>query len=214
MNAYTTVKEPCSTELVIKKSRFIGQLYPVSSMEQAQEVLAEVKKKYWDARHNCSAIIVGDRGEYTRCSDDGEPQGTAGVPMLEALKGSGLTNVLAVVTRYFGGVLLGTGGLVRAYTASVSEVCAAAPKLSYAPFALYRLDVPFKLWGKLEGAIYSLGGRIKTIEYAENIRLTLHIPPEATARFEKTLSELSAGKLFASFVQEELVAEERQKSIE
>lgn len=208
MNEYTTVKEPFSTELVIKKSRFIGQLYPVSSMEEAQSILAEVKKKYWDARHNCSAVIVGEKGEYTRCSDDGEPQGTAGVPMLEALKGSGLTNVLAVVTRYFGGILLGTGGLVRAYTSSVSEACAAAPKLHYCPYELYRLDVPFKLWGKLEGSIYSVGGMIKSIEYAENIRLMLHIPPEQASRFQKILSELSAGKLSAEFVGEESVATE------
>jgi len=208
MIGYTTVKEPFSTEIVIKKSRFIGQLYPVGSMEEAQSVLAEVKKKYWDARHNCSAMVIGERGEYTRCSDDGEPQGTAGVPMLEALKGSGLTNVLAVVTRYFGGVLLGTGGLVRAYTSAVSEACAGAPKLRYRPFALYGLDAPFKLWGKLEGSIYSLGGAIKSIDYAENIRLMLHIPPENTAKFEKMLSELSAGKLFAENLGEESVAEE------
>lgn len=208
MKEYITVKEPCATELVIKKSRFIGQLYPVESMEQAQSVLAEVKKKYWDARHNCSAVVIGENGAYTRCSDDGEPQGTAGVPMLEALKGSGLTNVLAVVTRYFGGVLLGTGGLVRAYTSAVSEICAVAPKLRYRAFAVLRLEVPFKLWGKLEGSIYAIGGSVKNIEYAEQIRLHLYIPPENVQKFYKNFSEISAGKLFAEELGEESVAEE------
>lgn len=206
MNEYVTVKEPFFTEIVIKKSRFIGQLYPVESMEQAQKILSDVKKQYWDARHNCSAVVIGTRGEYTRCSDDGEPQGTAGMPMLEALKGSGLTNTLAVVTRYFGGVLLGTGGLVRAYTSAVSEACVSAPKLRYQPFMLYRAEIPFKLWGKLEGSLYSLGGRVKSIDYAENIRLCLYIPPENAQKFVKTLSELSAGKISADACGEESVA--------
>ena len=104
-----------------KKSRFIATLKPVCSEEEAAAFIAEIKKKYWDARHNCSAYIIGKRGELTRCSDDGEPSGTAGRPMLEVLSGSGVTNAAVVVTRYFGGTLLGTGGLVRAYTKAVKE---------------------------------------------------------------------------------------------
>jgi uncharacterized YigZ family protein len=104
-----------------KKSRFIATLKPVTSEEEATEFIASLKKKYWDARHNCSAYIIGKRGELTRCSDDGEPSGTAGRPMLEVLTGREVTNICAVVTRYFGGTLLGTGGLVRAYTQAVKE---------------------------------------------------------------------------------------------
>lgn len=104
-----------------KKSRFIATLKPVASEEEATEFIASLKKKYWDARHNCSAYIIGKRGELTRCSDDGEPSGTAGRPMLEVLSGREVTNICAVVTRYFGGTLLGTGGLVRAYTQAVKE---------------------------------------------------------------------------------------------
>ena len=195
MKGFVTVSEPSSVETVIKKSRFIGQLYPVSSMEEAQERLLCVKKKYWDARHSCSAVIIGQSGEYTRCSDDGEPQGTAGVPMLEALKGSGLTNVLCVVTRYFGGVLLGAGGLVRAYSSSVSEVCASAKRITYTPCFLYSLDVPFKLWGRMEGAIYYLGGAFKSIDYAEDIKTLVLITPEAEKGFLSTVQEISAGKI-------------------
>ncbi len=203
MKPYCTVKEPVITETVIKKSRFIGQLYPVLSFEEAQERLLSVRKKYWDARHSCSAVVIGEGGEYTRCSDDGEPQGTAGVPMLEALKGSGLTNTLAVVTRYFGGVLLGAGGLVRAYSSAVSETCAAAVRLYHEPCFLYALDIPFKLWGKLEGGVYAAGGSFKKTEYAEVIRAQVLMPPASAEGFLNAVSEASAGKLCPVFLGEE-----------
>lgn len=103
-------------EIVEKKSRFIAGVYKVETVEEAEAKIAEVSKKYWDARHNCYAFVIGENSEITRCSDNGEPSGTAGKPILEVIKGSGVTNVLVIVTRYFGGVLLGTGGLVRAYT--------------------------------------------------------------------------------------------------
>ena len=103
-------------EIEEKKSRFIAHVYPVQSEEQAVSYINEVKKKYWDARHNCWAYSIGEKQPALRCSDDGEPSGTAGKPMLEVLTGQELHNVVAVVTRYFGGTLLGTGGLIRAYT--------------------------------------------------------------------------------------------------
>ena len=100
-------------EIVEKKSRFIATVKPVDSEEEASAFIAEMKKKYWDARHNCYAYVIGERKEFMRCSDDGEPQGTAGKPMLDVLLGEELYNIAVVVTRYFGGTLLGTGGLVR-----------------------------------------------------------------------------------------------------
>ena len=103
-------------EIVEKKSRFIAHVQAVETVEEAQEFIEAVKKKYWDARHNCSAFSVGEQNPLTRCSDDGEPGGTAGKPILEVIQGSGICNIAIVVTRYFGGTLLGTGGLVRAYT--------------------------------------------------------------------------------------------------
>lgn len=108
-------------EIVEKKSRFIATIEVVASQEEATAFINATKKKYWDAKHNCSVFVIGDNGEVTRCSDDGEPSGTAGRPMLEVLKGEKITNACVVVTRYFGGVLLGTGGLVRAYQAAVKE---------------------------------------------------------------------------------------------
>lgn len=108
-------------ELVEKKSRFIATVRPVESEEEAAAFIEEMKKKYYDARHNCSAYVLGSKAQLTRSSDDGEPSGTAGRPMLEVLLGSGIRNVAAVVTRYFGGTLLGTGGLVRAYSGVLKE---------------------------------------------------------------------------------------------
>lgn len=119
--SYRVLLEGGQGEYVEKKSRFIATLRKCESEEQASAFIEEMKKKYWDARHNCSAYCIGARGELTRCSDDGEPSGTAGRPMLEVLTGEGIRNAAVVVTRYFGGVLLGTGGLVRAYTRAVQE---------------------------------------------------------------------------------------------
>ena len=116
---YRMLSKGAQAELVEKKSRFIATIRPVSSEEEAVAFIEEMKKKYYDARHNCSAFVIGSKGELTKSSDDGEPSGTAGRPMLEVLTGSGIRNIAAVVTRYFGGVLLGTGGLVRAYSGAV-----------------------------------------------------------------------------------------------
>ncbi len=124
--AYKVLTSNGTGEIVEKKSRFIGQAIFVESPQQAEEKLAEITKKYWDARHNCYAYIIGENSELSKCSDNGEPSGTAGKPILEVIKGSGVTNILIVVTRYFGGVLLGTGGLVRAYTQAAQAALSAA----------------------------------------------------------------------------------------
>ena len=116
---YKTIYEGGEGELVEKKSRFIATVRPVETEEEALAFIEEMKKKYWDARHNCYVYSVGMNREATRCSDDGEPSGTAGRPMLDVLLGAGIYNAAIVVTRYFGGVLLGTGGLVRAYSGAV-----------------------------------------------------------------------------------------------
>ena len=118
---YRTIYRGGEDEIVEKKSRFIATVVPVNTEEEALEFVEKTRKKYWDARHNCFAYIIGERGQLQRCSDDGEPSQTAGKPMLDILNSYGLTDCLLVVTRYFGGVLLGTGGLVRAYTAATIE---------------------------------------------------------------------------------------------
>ncbi|WP_034444037.1 YigZ family protein [Butyrivibrio sp. AE2032] len=123
--SYKVITKNGSGEIVEKKSRFIGNVFRVENASEAEEKIAEISKKYWDARHNCYAYVIGANSEITKCSDNGEPSGTAGKPILEVINGSGITNVLIIVTRYFGGVLLGTGGLVRAYTQAAQAGLAA-----------------------------------------------------------------------------------------
>ena len=126
MNSYYTIYRGGSGEVVEKKSRFIGEARAVSSEEEAAAFVEEIRKKYYDARHHCFAYVIGTDGKQMRAADDGEPQGTAGRPMLEVLTGKGLANAMVVVTRYFGGTVLGTGGLVRCYTAAAQAAKAAA----------------------------------------------------------------------------------------
>ena len=132
--SYKVIITNGSGEIVEKKSRFIANVFGVESASEAEEKIAETAKKYWDARHNCYAYVIGANSEITKCSDNGEPSGTAGKPILEVIKGAGITNVLIIVTRYFGGVLLGTGGLVRAYTqaAQVGIAASEVGKMVYA----------------------------------------------------------------------------------
>lgn len=201
--AYTTIEQPCEILQVIKKSKFYGRLFPAQTPEEAQAVLDACKKRYWDASHNCSAYVIGRMGELSRCSDDGEPQGTAGVPMLEALKKSGLTNVLAVVTRYFGGTLLGAGGLVRAYTSSVSEAVKAAQKICFQPMDRFRIVFPFPLWGRAEAALRSEGCRILSTEYTDRVCVEVHLPPGAQEQLIKRMAEISAGGVRPEFLRTE-----------
>ena len=140
MGTYQCLKEGGVGEIKEKKSRFIATLRPVTTEEEATAFINETKKKYWDAKHNCSAFVIGRNSELTRCSDDGEPAGTAGRPMLEVLTGAGLTDVCVVVTRYFGGVLLGTGGLIRAYQAAVKEGLANAKIVKRMPGTVYSVQ--------------------------------------------------------------------------
>lgn len=163
--------------------------------EEAVAFIDEMKKKYWDARHNCSAFCIGGRGELTRCSDDGEPSGTAGRPMLEVLLGSGIRNVAVVVTRYFGGVLLGTGGLVRAYTQAVKEGLAACEVGVMRPGVEYQILSDYNDIGKI---LYLLGQRgLEPLEsdYGERVFLKALLPAEDAEAFRKELTEATAGRV-------------------
>ena len=122
LHSYQTIKEDGQSEIEIKKSRFICSLKRVTSEEEAKDFIQAIKKEHWKANHHCSAFVIGEKNEIQRSSDDGEPSGTAGIPMLEVLKKNELINVIAVVTRYFGGTKLGTGGLIRAYTLSLIHI--------------------------------------------------------------------------------------------
>lgn len=191
---YRTVKQQASVELVINKSRFIGQCFPLETEAAALEKLAQLRKTYWDATHNCYAYSVGEKGEIARFSDDGEPGGTAGMPMMDALRGAGVTNVLCVVTRYFGGILLGTGGLVRAYSRSCSEAIRAAGVVRMAPCDLVKIDVPYHQWTLVQQEARKQGA-VLTPEYGERITCVAAIEAERTGTFLDALFDVSAGTL-------------------
>lgn len=181
-------------EIVEKKSRFIADLRPVESEEEALAFLEEIRKKYWDARHHCYAWIIGENGEMKRCSDDGEPSQTAGKPMLDVLEGEGVKNVCAVVTRYFGGTLLGTGGLVRAYSGAVQEGLSQCTVLAVKPAKKLAISTDYNGIGKIQ---YFLGNKgITTLdsEYTDRVVLTVLVPDSEMEAVEKEITELTGGR--------------------
>ncbi|MEE1086964.1 MAG: YigZ family protein [Schaedlerella sp.] len=186
---YRTVEQEARAEIIEKKSRFIAELYPVSSEEEVLGVLEKVRKKYWDARHHCWAFVIGKEQPLERCSDDGEPSGTAGKPILEVIRGAELRNVLIVVTRYFGGTLLGTGGLVRAYTASSKEAVAAAEVVVKISGYKLKIKTDYTGLGKIQYLLAQRGLEIVDSEYAENVILYILISKEDEQGIIKELTE-------------------------
>ena len=181
-------------EIVEKKSRFIANVRKVESEEEAVAFIEEMKKRYYDARHNCSAFVIGTRGELTRCSDDGEPSGTAGRPMLEVLLGSEIRGIAAVVTRYFGGTLLGTGGLVRAYTQSLQEALKNCPTAMMKYGKRIQVDTDYNGIGKILYYMGQQGLTQESSEYTDKVRITVLVPGEDAAQFCKEVTELTAGR--------------------
>lgn len=191
---YKVLKEGGSGEIVEKKSRFIATLAPANSEEEAAAFIEAVKKKYWDARHNCSAFVIGDKAQMTRCSDDGEPSGTAGKPMLEVLLASEVRNVAAVVTRYFGGTLLGTGGLVRAYTQAVQAGLEASEIITMRYGSELEIITDYNGIGKIQYILGQMGLEIQDSEYTDIVTLKLIIPYEQSDMLRKEITEATAGR--------------------
>lgn len=192
--SYKIVYRAGEGEIVEKKSRFIASVAPVENEQEAAAFIESVKKKYYDARHNCPAFIIGKNRELTRCSDDGEPSGTAGKPILEVLMGAGVTNTAIVVTRYFGGTLLGTGGLVRAYTQAAQAGLANAGIGTVRYGAQISIKTDYTDLGKIQ---YFLGNReipIKDSVYTDKVELTIQIPMENADRLFKELTENTSGR--------------------
>lgn len=181
---------------VEKKSKFIGRMWRVESQEEAVAKIKEMKEKHWDANHNCSAYILRE-GNVERYSDDGEPQGTAGVPMLEVLRHAQLTNVCCVVTRYFGGVLLGTGGLVRAYTQGVQVAMAAAGKCQMSLFAVLLVACPYNLFEQVKRVLVAHDCSIEDTEYGADITITAYQLAGNLEVLNQALAEISAGTIIA-----------------
>jgi uncharacterized YigZ family protein len=186
------------TETVIQKSRFIGILSPVYTEEDALGVLNGIRKQHRDARHHCYAYILGAKRETMRMSDDGEPQGTAGVPMLEVLKQSNLTNAIMVCVRYFGGILLGAGGLTRAYAGSAAQTVKAADKLAISYADAYRIITTYPVWSRLESYFSQHGIGIGEVTYAE--RVTAQVSEkEGQGLIVKAAGEIGCGGAICEF---------------
>lgn len=181
-------------EFLEKKSRFIGRVWLCSSEEEALRHIAEMQKKHWDATHNVYAYSIRETG-VTRFSDDGEPQGTAGLPVLDVFRKEGITNFLCVVTRYFGGTLLGTGGLVRAYAHAAKLGLEAAGIAVMQPVKIYGFTCSYPLLERIKLEIEAFGGQIDDITYGAEIDIRMHLPEQSALRFEARLTELSAGKM-------------------
>ena len=193
--AYKTVYRGESAETVEKKSRFIADLSHVESEEEAQEFLAQIRRKYWDARHHCSAFILGRNGELTRCSDDGEPAQTAGKPILDVMLGAGLCDSIVVVTRYFGGTLLGTGGLVRAYTEAAKAGIEASDVIEKLPAKLFTVHADYHQVGRLLYLTGQAGLEQLSSDYGADVCLKLLVPDDLSGKFEKELTEAFSGSV-------------------
>ena len=192
---YRIVLEGGQGEIEEKKSRFICNVRAVHTEEEAASFIEEMKKKYWDARHNCSAFALGSRQELTRCSDDGEPSGTAGRPMLEVLLGEGLCDVAVVVTRYFGGTLLGTGGLVRAYTQAVKAGLSESKTGGMLRVREIKIQTDYNGIGKIQ---YLLGKEeiaIQNADYGADVMLKIVVPEAKTQQLKKQLIEVTNGQV-------------------
>jgi len=192
--SYKILYQAGEGEIVEKKSRFIATIRPVDSEEEALSFIAEMKKKYWDATHNCTAFVIGENHEQMRCNDDGEPSQTAGRPMLDVLLGEDVHNCCAVVTRYFGGTLLGTGGLVRAYSAAVKEGLRNCQILEKQLARKLTVETDYTGLGKIQ---YILGEeKISTLDsqYADKVSLTLLVPVDQLDPLMEKLTEGTNGR--------------------
>ncbi|MUG44017.1 YigZ family protein [Paenibacillus woosongensis] len=195
LERYKTVRRAGEKEIVIKKSRFIGQIKPVESEAEAIAFIEEIKKKHWNATHNCSAYMIGERDEIQKQSDDGEPSGTAGKPILEVIKQQGLKNVAIVVTRYFGGIMLGAGGLIRAYTDGAVAATEAGEVITRVLHREVFAELDYTWLGKVENELRNREIRTGETAFADNVTL-LCLPLESEAEaFKAWLVDLTQGQV-------------------
>ncbi len=194
IRSYKVVWKGGEAEITEKKSRFIAHVAPAETEEEALAFIEEIKKKYWDARHNCTAYSIGADQPILRCSDDGEPSKTAGMPMMEVLQGEGLHNVVVVVTRYFGGTLLGTGGLIRAYTKSTQEGIKSSQIITKHLGKRIEVRCDYSTSGKIQYVAASGSVPILNIQYTDEVTFDFVVPIDLIGKIKKDFMEASGGK--------------------
>lgn len=191
---YTAPRATFQKELEIKKSIFLATLIPVKNEEEAQEAIAKMKKEKRDATHNCSAYRIGTERIYEKSSDDGEPQGTAGHPMLHVLQMNELTNTLAIITRWFGGIKLGAGGLTRAYTQSLADAVKEADLVRYTPHEKYTVSFPYTTAGAFENHIKGTDIIVKDRQFSDKVTVTFLTLPDKAETHTRWLTDATGGK--------------------
>ena len=191
MKEYLVPTGDGEAQFIERRSRFIGHIFLTETEEEALARLKQMREQYWDATHNVYAYIIRDGA--TRFSDDGEPGGTAGKPIMDVLTGRELTNVLCVVTRYFGGILLGAGGLVRAYSKSAAEAVAKAGVVSYLPGTILDIPMDYSRYGTLEGFIRA-NAEVRNVTFAQNVVVTVAVEDTNLLKFMKEVTERSDGR--------------------
>ena len=195
MEEYLAIAKEGTGEIIEKKSRFLSYIYKVESEEEAVAYIEQIKKKHYDARHNCYAYSIGTgKQPLLRFSDDGEPQGTAGKPNLEVITGSGVRNILIVVTRYFGGTLLGTGGLVRAYTDAAKDGLENSEIVLKRPMVKVRIQTNYTDMGKLQYLIANEEAELADTIYTEVVELIVHVYEPRYGNFEKAVTEATSAR--------------------
>ena len=204
--SYKTVKKDAFAEIEIKKSKFIAHIAEIKSEDEEETFIKQTRKKYYDATHNCSAYILNSDRGIRHSSDDGEPSGTAGKPILDVISGAGLSDIIVVVTRYFGGTELGTGGLVRAYSGAAAEVLKNAAVVEITEAKLTEFIIDYGLLPKLQHLCRELGIIIYETEYLEKVKISVLITEDNLGRFFNEVTEMTAGAITkASVVREEQV---------
>ncbi|MCJ0556459.1 YigZ family protein, partial [Enterococcus cecorum] len=203
--AYFTIYQNGEHQIEIKKSKFICHLFRIENEEQAKEYIAKIKKEHYKANHNCSAYMLGENFEIQRSSDDGEPSGTAGVPMLEVLKKNQLQNTLAIVTRYFGGIKLGAGGLIRAYSTSVSEALKEIGIVQGKLQQILDIIIDYPQLGKLQNYLENEQIAIQEIDYLEQITVKVAIDINQCESFQNALIDLFNNQLSIQILDQKYV---------
>ncbi len=193
-NIYKTIHKFSSDEIIIKKSKFIGYAKPIESEKEAISFIEKIKKKHKDATHNVPVYILGENNDIQRYSDDGEPSGTAGIPILEVLKKENLRNVVVVVTRYFGGIKLGTGGLVRAYIKAAKIALKAAKIVEKILFSKIKIRIEYTMYGKIKNELIKHGYYIEKVEYDDFVNIILLCKAHDEDNLNKLVINLTSAK--------------------
>lgn len=194
LHSYYTVKGYGEHEIEIQKSRFIAYIDRAETEEEAQEFIQSIKKKHWNANHNCSAYLIGENDLIQKANDDGEPSGTAGVPILEVLKKKHLKDTVVVITRYFGGIKLGAGGLIRAYGKATSEGLSATGIVERKLMRIVHTTVDYTWLGKIENELRSSVYQLKEIHYLDKVKIETYVEEAQTETFKEWMVELTSGQ--------------------